>query len=684
MPVSDFTALLPEWYDPNGGINYGRHNGLAPIGNVTFISYSFLAPAELPENSVVFGAMTQYTALDAMRQASIRAAISEFEEVAGVRFVEVDDPAHAMMTFQGNIGNNWSWAYFPYSSDWGTDPAAVTLSDYAPYGTDPYAPDDWARGGSMFTLTLHEIGHAMGLDHPHEGRILDPALDSMDYTVMSYNWNWSGSGSPDMLRSLDIDALRHLYGPETAVPGDWSWSWNEAEDRFSLTGGGQADVLLAIDAPSMVQGGLGNDRLYGRDHGDTLDGGAGADTLIGGQGHDSYLVDSYADQVTEIWNGGIDTIRTSLSSYSIFGQTLIENLTGTRATGHVLTGNGLANVITGHMGDDRLVGGAGNDTLQGSAGKDTLDGGSGSNSLAGGSGDDTYVVSSFADVLTEAAGAGIDTVQTALGAYSIFTKANIENITSTTSASVTLTGNSLNNGLTGNSGNDTLVASSGNDTLRGMGGNDRLDGGAGQDVMIGGQGNDTYLVDSFSDVVTEQAGGGTDTIVTSTVAYSIFARTHIENLTGTHGQGTTLTGNSAANRITAGQGHDSLLGGAGHDTLDGGANSDTLNGGSGADVFQFSAAIGGGTLDHIRDFDPAEDMIHLLASVFAGIGPKGGLAATAFHIGTAASTAAHRVIYNAATGDLFHDADGAGGEGQIRFARLDGLPGLTAADLLVI
>ena len=42
-----------------------------------------------------------------------------------------------------------------------------------------------------------------------------------------------------------------------------------------------------------------------------------------------------------------------------------------------------------------------------------------------------------------------------------------------------------------------------------------LDGGAGTDTMAGGAGNDTYVVDTAGDVVTEAAGGGTDTVQSS-------------------------------------------------------------------------------------------------------------------------------------------------------------------------
>ena len=55
-----------------------------------------------------------------------------------------------------------------------------------------------------------------------------------------------------------------------------------------------------------------------------------------------------------------------------------------------------------------------------------------------------------------------------------------------------------------------------------------LDGGAGADTMLGGLGNDIYVVDVATDIVTENAGEGIDT-VQSGITYTLGA--NVENLT---------------------------------------------------------------------------------------------------------------------------------------------------------
>lgn len=281
-------------------------------------------------------------------------------------------------------------------------------------------------------------------------------------------------------------------------------------------------------ANNTITGGVGNDRLNGA---------AGNDTLVGGAGDDTYVVDSTADLVSEGISGGIDTVETAASAYTLGAN--VEDLTYTGSGAFTGTGNALANVIRG---------GAGNDLLDGMAGSDTL---------IGFGGDDIYVVDSASDIVTEQAGAGsgIDTVRSTATSYTL--GANIENIVLLGSSGINATGNALDNVLTGNTGNN------------------KLDGGAGDDTMAGGKGNDTYVVDSTGDVVSESSGStyGVDTIETALVSYTL--KGNVENLTYTGTQNFTGTGTSANNTITGGSGNDSIDGGDGMDIMIGGLGNDT-------------------------------------------------------------------------------------------------------------
>src|SRR6185369_8577285 len=154
-----------------------------------------------------------------------------------------------------------------------------------------------------------------------------------------------------------------------------------------------------------------------------------------------------------------------------------------------------------------------------------------------------------------------------------------------------------------------LLPGGGADIVQGMDGNDTLDGGAGADTLTGGLGNDVFTVDSTGDIVNEAVGGGND-LVQSTVSYTLGANLERLTLTGTaavNGTGNaldnTLTGNAAANVLTGLAGNDTLNGGSGNDTLVGGDGADRLDGGAGAD------RMDGGAGDDIYYVNDSGDVV---------------------------------------------------------------------------
>jgi len=290
---------------------------------------------------------------------------------------------------------------------------------------------------------------------------------------------------------------------------------------FNGVGNGLANV---------IRGGFGNDTLNGGGGNDTLEGGSGT-------GNDTYIVNNAGVVITEDVNHGTDTVRTTLSAYTLGGN--IENLTYTGSGNFTGTGNSLTNTITGGVGNDTLYGGDSGDKLMGMAGNDT------------------YIVGSTGVVIHEDANAGTDKVViTAASGIAEYTLGdNIENLTYNGTAGISLTGNSSANVITGYLGDDTL------------------DGGGGKDTLIGGAGNDTYIIYNSGVVISEAVKGGTDTVLTSLLAYTLGA--NIENLTYKETGNFNGTGNSLANYITGGSGNDTLNGGGGNDTLEGGAGNDT-------------------------------------------------------------------------------------------------------------
>jgi Ca2+-binding RTX toxin-like protein len=484
----------------------------------------------------------------------------------------------------------------------------------------------------------------------------------------------------------------------------------------TITGNSGDNALAGNAGDDTLLGGAGSDTLSGGAGNDLLDGGEGDDIMYGGPGDDVFIVDSAGD-ITGDAAGGVDTVMSSVTRTLASG---LENLILTGAADINGTGNSLANTIIGNSGSN---------TLSGGAGADILDGGAGDDIMYGGEGNDTFYVDSVGDITGESASAngGVDTViasvTRSLGSY-------IENLVLTGSADIdgtgnglanTITGNSGANVLSGNDGDDTLIGGAGADTLiggagtdtanyaasaaavtvdlgagtgsggdaegdtlsgienvtgsafadvltgdaganllSGGAGNDILDGGAGDDIMYGGAGDDIFIVDSVGDI-TGDGAGGIDTVMSS-VSRTLGG--NLENLVLTGTDAIDGTGNGLDNVIT------------------GNAAANTLTGGAGADAFVFNTALGAGNIDVIADFAPGQDAIWLDPAIFAlAAGP---LDAGAFHIGAAATDAAHRIIYDDATGALYYDPDGDGAGAAVQFAALT--PGLvlTSSDFIVM
>ncbi|WP_310450657.1 calcium-binding protein [Sulfuritalea sp.] len=390
-----------------------------------------------------------------------------------------------------------------------------------------------------------------------------------------------GAGDDTYVVDSQADAVVEYAGEgRDAVLSSVSYTLGNNIENLTLTG---TDSINAT----------GNDlvnTLTGNAGDNILDGAAGVDTMAGGAGDDTYLVDNVGDVVMENVSEGIDTV------YSTVNYTLgadVENLV--LATGAISgTGNTLDNWLSGNSAANLLTGGAGNDMLDGGVGADTL---------IGGTGDDTYVVDTAGDVVTELAGEGSDTVVASVS-FDLSASPDLESVVLAGTANLNVTGNAADNRLVGNAGVNALSGGAGNDTL---------DGGAGADALAGGTGDDSYVVDNAGDTVTENAGEGVDSVLSS-IGYTLGA--NLENITLTGGGAINGTGNSLDNTLTGNWNANVLDGEVGNDTLDGGGGADTLIGGAGDDTYKFS--VGGGT-DTIVDTGGTDQLVFGAGIVASGV-----------------------------------------------------------------
>jgi len=150
-----------------------------------------------------------------------------------------------------------------------------------------------------------------------------------------------------------------------------------------------ADTIFGAGGDDNLDGSGGNDNIYGDSGNDVLIGGAGFDFIYGGEGddilnatlpdddnlfggigNDVYQVSRNTDTITEGFNQGIDTVRSSVTNNLLLINPNLENLLLTGAANIDGTGNSLDNQITGNAGNNALNGLNGKDVLTGAGGND--------------------------------------------------------------------------------------------------------------------------------------------------------------------------------------------------------------------------------------------------------------------------------------------------------------------------
>ena len=231
-------------------------------------------------------------------------------------------------------------------------------------GWDDFAGGGLEQGGYGFITLIHELGHGMGMAHPHdrggsstkwEG-VTGPfdsygtfELNQGVYSVMSYNDGWETNPDglpPDLLggyegtmMAFDVAMLQQIYGANTNFHG--------GADTYTLRDQNGSGTFYSCiwdtgGVDKIVYAGSANANIDLR-----------AAHLGYAEGAGGYI--SFASGI--------------FGGFTIANGVVIENATG--GSGDVtITGNEKRNLLAGGGGDDAVIGGLGRDKLIGGAGAD--------------------------------------------------------------------------------------------------------------------------------------------------------------------------------------------------------------------------------------------------------------------------------------------------------------------------
>lgn len=305
-----------------------RFNKGSPVGTAVTVTYSF--PSQMPTGYTGEDA-AEWAAFSAEQQTATRAVFKLLQEQINITFTEVaDSPTDfGVMRFSNNRqATSSGYALMPNST--GNDKDADT---WIALGYDK----GMDIGGYNWMTLVHEIGHAIGLNHPGNynageaankdavGNYLSVNEDAYFNSVMSYRH--SAQGIQDTwFMPYDMLALRYVYGTKAFATGDTRYTYQDSSGTSAnnIIDDGGVDTLdfSALTTPVVVN-----------------------------------MVPGAFSSVGKLANGNAAKANLTTSFDAV-----IENVIGT-AGDDLIQGNQANNTLTLGAGNDGADGGAGIDTV---------------------------------------------------------------------------------------------------------------------------------------------------------------------------------------------------------------------------------------------------------------------------------------------------------------------------------
>jgi hypothetical protein len=296
-----------------------------------------------PGSTITYFFDTELRAWSDVEKVAVRAAWESWDRLIDLNIEETTDRSAATVLMQISTLPEGVLAEATAPVD-GVVPATNKTN-----GNDALKYIDF--GGDSFLTLIHEIGHNLGIYHPHglttfpgvsageEQNMGDLNMNQHIWTVLSYVIGYDQEpvidpsfGTSMTPMTLDIAAAQFAYGAAESNTGDNTY----AIPTQNAVGTGWTAIWDS--------GGIDTISAQGATAATTID--LRAATLEG-QAPGGYVS----------WTGGIK------GGFTIAQGVLVENAIGGSA-GDTITGNAAANVISGGGGNDKIDAGGGEDTAQ--------------------------------------------------------------------------------------------------------------------------------------------------------------------------------------------------------------------------------------------------------------------------------------------------------------------------------
>jgi serralysin len=340
--------------------------------NTTSLTYSFPDSVEDYEADYYDSAAIQTLSQFNLQQiASAEYTFTQYALVSGLTFsentsdgTEIGSVYDADLRLANSENPSTAYAYYPSSNPVGGD---------AFFGSGGY--DNPVMGNYEWATILHEIGHALGLKHPHErdgGGQVPLEWDSIEFSVMSYrsfvgkslNYGYANEeyGFSQSLMMLDIAAIQRMYGANfNTGAGDTTYTFSTTTGEMFIDG-------VGVGEP-------GDNRVFR--------------TIWDGDGDDTYDFSTYTTNLAiDLTPGGYSDLdvggtfqRAKLEDADAYPQSVVDQygLTNQWARGHVFNAllfdgdtRSLIENAVGGSGDDSFVGNTADNAFWGGDGDDTF------------------------------------------------------------------------------------------------------------------------------------------------------------------------------------------------------------------------------------------------------------------------------------------------------------------------